>query len=56
MATKERIDFALDNHLINDETALLLKEYNERLQSNNVPIIYNLRHLRKILKFWKRTQ
>lgn len=56
MATKEEIDVALDHNVIDDEAAALLKEYNERLQSNDVPIIYNLRHLRKILKIRKRDQ
>lgn len=56
MATKEEIDVALGYNVIDKETALLLKEYNERLQSNDVPIIYNLRHLRKILKIRKRDQ
>jgi Retron-type reverse transcriptase len=56
MATEEEIDLALSNKVISAETALLLKEYNERLQNNNVPIIYNLRHLRRIFRIRKREQ
>lgn len=56
MATKEDIDVSLNHRIIDDETAALLKEYNERLQNNNVPIIYNLRHLRRILKIRKKNQ
>ncbi len=56
MATKEEIDLALYHRIIDEENAGLLKEYNERLQSKNVPIIYNLRHLRKILKIRKKNQ
>lgn len=56
MATKEEISVALYHNIIDEQTSALLKEYNERLQSNNVPIIYNLRHLRKILKIRKKDQ
>ena len=34
----------------------LIEEYNQRLLSNNVPIIYNLRHLRQLLGIRKRDQ
>ena len=56
MATQEEINQALRNNIISEATAALLQEYNERLQSNNVPIIYNLRHLRKILHIRKKEQ
>lgn len=56
MATKEKIDNALQKGIISAETANELKEYNDRLTRNNMPIIYNLRHLRKILKIKKKEQ
>lgn len=56
MATVEEINLALTNKIITEETAALLREYNDRLQRNNMPIIYNLRHLRKILNIRKKDQ
>ena len=56
MATNNYINDAVRKQLIPEETALLIKEYNDRLQDNNVPIIYNLRHLRRILKIRKEEQ
>lgn len=56
MATKEKIDNALQKGIISAETANELKEYNDRLTRNKMPIIYNLRHLRKILKIKKKEQ
>ena len=49
MLFEEDFDYALDKGLIDFETKELIEEYNERLIENNVPIIYNLRHLRKFL-------
>ncbi len=43
-------------HLISAESANLLDEYTQRLIANNVPIIYNLRHLRKLLDIKKSAQ
>ncbi|MCI9407019.1 MAG: RNA-directed DNA polymerase [Clostridia bacterium] len=56
MTTNDTIDNAFEKNLISAETASLLKEYNERLRQNNVPIIYNLRHLRKIFNIKKKDQ
>lgn len=56
MATNEMLDNAIIKNLISEQDALLIKEYNKRLQENNMPIIYNLRHLRKILKIKKKDQ
>lgn len=56
MATKEKIDYALEKGIISVDTANELKEYNDKLTRNNMPIIYNLRHLRKILKIKKKEQ
>ena len=56
MATNEVIETALAKGIISQQTAENLKNYNYRLQGNGVPIIYNLRHLRKILKIKKRDQ
>lgn len=42
--------------IINQEEYDLIKVYTERLESNNVPIIFNLRHLRKIIKISKKEQ
>lgn len=50
MADDFLIDESLKRGEIALETAELIREYNNRLQQNNVPIIYNLKHLREILK------
>ncbi len=42
--------------LIDHETYILIKQYVERLTSNNVPVIFNLRHLRSILEINKAEQ
>ena len=39
--------------IINKESVKLLDDYSQRLTANNVPIIYNLRHLRKLLNIKK---
>lgn len=46
----------LKKHVITKEQDKLLREYDERLRSNNVVIIYNLRHLRKVLQIEKKEQ
>lgn len=54
MATTEKIDRALAKGIISIQTARALKKYNDLLGQKNLPIIYNLRHLRKILNIqWK---
>ncbi len=45
-----------DNGLITNEGYLRLNEYVNRLTDNNIPIIFNLRHLRKILGIKKKDQ
>ena len=50
------LEYALEKNIIDDETKALIIEYNERLAQNNVPIIYNLRHLRKLLHIKKSEQ
>ena len=56
MATNELIDNAVKRGIISYNTAFAIKEYNIRLSQNGFPIIYNLRHLRKILKIQKQDQ
>ena len=43
-------------HIISNTSARVLDEYVQRLTANNVPIIYNLRHLRKLLDIKKTSQ
>lgn len=45
-----------DKGIITHESADLLEEYSKRLTVNNVPVIYNLRHLRFLLNIKKNTQ
>ena len=40
---------AFEANVIDEQTFGRIKEYNIRLSQNNVPVIYNLRHLRKNL-------
>lgn len=56
MANNTLIEEKLRSGEIALETAELIKEYNNRLQQNNVPIIYNLKHLREILKISLKNQ
>ncbi len=56
MADEEDLEYALEKNIIDNETKVLIEEYNERLTQNNVPIIYNLRHLRKLLHIKKNEQ
>ena len=56
MATNELINKAVAEGIISHETAEALKEYNDRLNKNGFPAIYNLGHLRNILKIRKRDQ
>lgn len=50
------LDYALEKKLIDSKTRALIEEYDARLTQNNVPIIYNLRHLRRILQIKKQDQ
>ena len=51
-----RVQKALDANVIDDKTFQKIKEYTERLSQNNVPVIYNLRHVRKIFKITQAEQ
>lgn len=50
------IEKAYEIGYISEEDKLLIEEYTQRLTENDVPIIYNLRHLRQILNINKREQ
>ena len=56
MNNEERIKDAVSRGLISEETKTALLEYRKRLISNGIPVIYNLRHLRKIFKIRRREQ
>lgn len=47
---------ALEKGVISQDTYDRIEEYRKRLKDNHVPVIYNLRHLRKILKIKKSDQ
>lgn len=49
----DHIEHALEVGMITEEEYKLLREYSQRLIDNNVPIIYNLRHLRQLLEIRK---
>ena len=52
----EHVKRALESGFITEEEKLLIEEYNQRLADNNVPVIYNLRHLRQLLGIHKSAQ
>jgi len=54
--TMEHIEQAFRSGFITEEDKQLLEEYNQRLTDNNVPVIYNLRHLRQLLGIHKSAQ
>lgn len=56
MNYSETIKKLLDKDLISNKSQELLEEYSERLNSNKIPIIFNLRHLRKYLNIKKQNQ
>lgn len=56
MATQQQLQRAYEIGYISKEDKELIEEYNCRLSKNGVPIIYNLRHLRKILGIHKSAQ
>lgn len=49
MAKEEQLLNAVENNLISITTKERIEEYSDRLCQNNIPVIFNLRHLRKIL-------
>lgn len=53
---KNDLEYLLQKKVITENGKVVIEEYNKRLTQNNVPIIYNLRHLRKIFKIKKREQ
>lgn len=56
MANTKELQKAYESGYITQDDMKLIEEYNQRLLSNNVPIIYNLRHLRQLLGIRKRDQ
>ena len=52
----EHIEHAFLSGFITEEEKKLIEEYNQRLNQNNVPVIYNLRHLRQLLGIHKSAQ
>ena len=52
----DNVEKAFQSGLITEEERDLINEYNKRLNDNNVPIIYNLRHLRQLLGIRKNAQ
>lgn len=50
------IEHAFQIGMITEEEKNLIYEYNRRLSDNNVPIIYNFRHLRQLLQIKKSEQ
>lgn len=52
----DEIELALKNGVIDSATYNNILAYRERLMENNVPVIYNLRHVRKIFSIKKREQ
>lgn len=52
----EHIEHAFLSGFITKEEKKLIEEYNQRLNQNNVPVIYNLRHLRQLLGIHKSAQ
>lgn len=52
----EHIEKAYQAGVITEEEKRLIEEYNQRLTDNNVPVIYNLRHLRQLLGIHKSAQ
>jgi len=46
----QKLIIAKDQNIITEETLAAIISYRERLIDNNIPVIYNLRHIRKIFK------
>ena len=53
---KNNLQIALQQGVITQDAYNSITEYKQRLNDNNVPVIYNLRHLRKIFRIKKREQ
>ena len=53
---EEKLNYALEKNLIDNESKIAIQEYDARLTQNQVPIIYNLRHIRKIFSIKKKEQ
>lgn len=53
---KDNLQSALQKGVITQDAYNSIAEYRQRLYDNNVPVIYNLRHLRKIFRIRKREQ
>lgn len=56
MNNEDRIKSAVSRGIINEETGNALLEYRKQLEANNVPVIYNLRHIRKIFRIRRNEQ
>ena len=56
MNNEDRIIEASTKGIIDDDTKSALLEYRKRLASSNVPVIYNLRHIRKIFQIRRNEQ
>ncbi len=52
----KNLQIALQQGVITRDAYNSITEYRQRLNDNNVPVIYNLRHLRKIFRIKKREQ
>lgn len=53
---KNNLTYLLKKQVITEKGQVLIKEYRKRLTDNNLPVIYNLRHLRKIFQIKKSEQ
>lgn len=56
MNNEDRIIEASTKGIIDDDTKSASLEYRKRLASSNVPVIYNLRHIRKIFQIRRNEQ
>ena len=53
---EENLQIALEKGIIEPAVYERVIAYKERLEENQVPVIYNLRHLRKIFRIYKKEQ
>lgn len=53
---EENLQIALEKGIIEPAVYERVITYKERLEENQVPVIYNLRHLRKIFRIYKKEQ
>lgn len=56
MDNESRIKDAFNRGLISEEGERALLQYRKRLEANGIPVIYNLRHLRKIFQIRRNEQ